>query len=219
MIIAFIIPFFIWINASSASPLGTLIEVCITCAETGAFVPDGLAVTLTGKTVTYGPVTLYTKDGCVSFGSGVEDGNYQVEWYWNTQFGKEVAINCSKIIWHFDFTVPNPVIVKYFEYEGLGTPIEGLDVDLILFELLPEAIPATVIASGTTDASGMVTFGGLYVEVCVEYKLRYFWGGVEYRTDVIHFAYDANGDLQVCYWEETNYLEPKSGGGKQSILG
>jgi len=60
MALGVFIPTFYFINNSS--PLGKWIEVSITCAETGAFVPDGLAVTAEGMGAME---TLYTVDGLV----------------------------------------------------------------------------------------------------------------------------------------------------------
>jgi hypothetical protein len=211
MVIAFIIPFFIWINASSASPLGKVIEVCITCAETGATIPDGLAVTLTNG-VTW---THYTVDGCVEFGSGIEDGTYIISFYWNEPFSYTVTIDCSQIVWHFDYTVPNPVIIKHFYYAL--TPDIPDDHPIVGLEVILKGPALTDSYIGTTDASGTVTFGGDIVEVCKVYELRYTWGGVLHTIGPIHFEYDTNGQLQVCVWEETNYLEPKSGGGFKKL--
>jgi len=205
LIVLTIIITIFWISLASASPLGKTIRVCVTCAETTDPVAEGLGITLwtsAGDKL----ATLYTgPKGCVEFGSGLPDGDYVITFYWNAAFRYEISIDCSQIVWQFDYRVPNPVIIKHFEYGDLGIPIEGLVV------YLDE--DGTDLVKLETDATGTVRFGGEWVDVCKVYHLEYMWGGVAYAEGPIHFEYDANGELQVCLWEKTNYLEPKSGGG------
>jgi len=185
-------------------PLGKYIDVGIFCAETEDPVPDGLAVRLTGMGH---DIQLYTASGHVLFGSGIPDGTYTLSWYWNGLYSYEVTIDCSQLTWHFDYCVPNPVIIKHFYYdishEGYP-PIVGLTVTL-----WEDGVPIT---SAVTDATGTVTFDGYWVDVCKEYYLRWTYGGVDAQEGPIHFAYDADGKLLQCAWEGFNYLEPKSGG-------
>jgi hypothetical protein len=191
------------IHIANASPLGKVIEVCLVCAETGEPIPDGFGVTLMDDMGT--PLTTeYTIAGCVEFGSGLPDGTYYITYYWNEPFRHEITIDCSQIIWHFDYRVPNPTITKHFLYSGLDIPIVGLEV------VLDE--DGVDIASAFTDASGTVVFGGALVDVCKVYTLEWMWGSDPYTEGPIHFEY-VSGELLVCAWEATNYLEPKSGGG------
>lgn len=187
-------------------PLGKWIDVGIYCAETEEPVPNGLAVRLVGEGYN---IIGFTKDGHVLFGSGLVDGTYVVSWYWNAPYEYEVTIDCSLITWYFDYYVPNPTITKHFYYETPYNgfpPIVGLKVTLV-----EDGVP---IASQVTDTTGTVFFGGDLVEVCKEYYLTWTYGGVDDSEGPIHFAYDEFGQLPVCAWEGTNYLEPKSGGGK-----
>jgi len=198
------IPIF-WFK-NNASPLDKWIEVSIFCAETEEPVPDGLAIRLVGQGY---DMTERTKAGTALFGSGLVDGTYTISWYWNGEYFKEVTIDCSKITWHFDYYVPNPTITKHFKYKtpyNNYPPIIGLDVSLYEDDVF--------IISLKTDETGTVFFGGLYIDVSKDYYLTWVWGGEPAQVGPIHFAYDADGKLQVCAWEETNFLEPKSGGGK-----
>jgi len=183
-------------------PLGKYVDVGIFCSETEVPVPDGLAVRLVGMGY---DITLRTKSGHVLFGSGIPDGTYTLSWYWNGEYTDTVTIDCSQITWHFDYYVPNPVIIKHFYYnishEGYP-PIVGLEVTL-----MEDGVP---IASQATDATGTVTFGGDLVDVCKEYYLTWTYGGTGASEGPIHFAYDADGKLLECVWEGSNYLEPKS---------
>jgi len=184
-------------------PLGKYIDVGIFCAETEEPVPDGLAVRLVGMGY---DITMRTVKGHVLFGSGIPDGTYTLSWWWNGPYEDTVTIDCSQITWHFDYYVPNPVIIKHFYYdishEGYP-PIVGLNVSL-----LENGVP---IAWQLTDATGTVTFGGDFVDVCKEYYLTWTYGGVDSNEGPIHFAYNADGKLLECVWEGYNYLEPKSG--------
>jgi len=205
LIVLTIIITIFWISLASASPLGKTIRVCVYCDETKDPVPQGLAINLFDKGGNI-LATLYTSpDGCVEFGSGLPDGEYVINFYWNQLYAYRIMIDCSQIVWQFDYYVPNPVIIKHFEYDGLGLPVVGVGVTLVEdgFNLL----------YSESDNTGTVVFNGEYVDVCKVYHLEYTYGGVAYSEGPIHFEYDANGKLQVCLWEKTNYLEPKSGGG------
>jgi len=198
---------FLWFenNNNHASPLGKYIDVGIFCEETEEPVPDGLAVRLVGQGF---DITLRTVNGRVLFGSGIPDGTYTISWFWNKAYSYEVTIDCSQITWYFDYYVPNPIIIKHFYYDLYHAhypPIVGLHVTL-----WENGIP---IASQLTDGTGTVRFDGYYIDVCKEYYLTWTWGGTDYQEGPIHFIYE-DGKLLVCVWEGTNYLEPKSGGGK-----
>lgn len=183
-------------------PLGKYIEVGIFCSETEEPVPDGFAVTLQGMGF---KDTKYTSSGLVKFGSGIPDGTYTLSWWWNGPYSYTITIDCSQITWHFDYYVPNPTIIKHFYYDikcDPSIPIVGLNVTLV-----ENGVP---IAWQLTDSTGTVTFGGNLVDVCKEYYLTWTYGGVGASAGPIHFAYDPNGKLLECVWEESNYLEPKS---------
>jgi len=196
-----------WVNPVSS--LGKYIQVCVFCQETEEPIPAGLAVTVEGQGY---KGTLYTNEkGCTGrFGSGLVDGNYAIQFYWNEPYSYDVTINCSKIVWSFNYHVPNPVIIKHFYYDlkcddGSYPPVVGLNVSLV-----ENSIP---IAWQLTDAKGTVMFDGHYVDVCKEYQLAWTWGGIGAiePTPTIHFGYE-DGKLLECLWEHTNYLEPKSDG-------
>lgn len=207
MIIAFIIPFFIWIKASSASPLGTYIKVCILCDETELPVAAGLRITITaadGSTQS----ALTGADGCTDWmGTGFTEGTYIISFYWNMQYEYPETIDSTQQEWTFTYEVPNPIIHKTFLYNLVDNPpVVGLEVILKGPALTDSYI-------GYTNASGMVTFGGDVVKVCTTYTLRWVWNGVVMEDGPIHFAY-TDGQLLECeIWLE-NFLEPKSGGGK-----
>lgn len=184
--------------------VGTYINVGVFCEDTRRPVPEGLAVTVTGEGFTG---TLYTDaQGYAGlFGSGLVDGTYVISFYWNGQYSYEVTIDCSQIVWTFDYYVANPVIIKHFVYDLEGyPPIEGLVVDLV-------DPTGAVVASATTDATGTVVFGGNFVSACVEYRLQWTWGSVLCSEGPIFFGY-TDGQLLECRWECTNYLEPKTCG-------
>jgi len=206
--------FFVIIPSVSSS--GKLIKVGVFCKETGLPVPFGLAVTVEGEGYMG---TLYTgEDGYTGvFGSGLVDGTYTISWYWNEPYSDTVTIDCSQIVWTFDYCVPNPVIIKHFVYDlndGTTPPKVGLEVNLYEYD----GPVGTLKATATTDATGTVMFGGDVVDVCKDYLLEYTWGGTTYTvppkgSDPIHFAY-TDGKLLVCSWEETNLLDPKDDGDK-----
>ncbi|MEM2566976.1 MAG: hypothetical protein QXH20_00680 [Candidatus Bathyarchaeia archaeon] len=186
-------------------PPAKWIKVTILCEETGVPVPDGLAVTIEGMGF---KDTKYTKDGTVLFGSGLIDGTYTISWYWGEPYSYTVTINCSKITWEFEYTVPNPQIIKHFYYDApyfKNAPVEGLKVTL-----LDGGAPVVTLE---TDETGTVVFDGRYVAVCHEYYLRWLWGGKEYIEGPIHFEYDKFGRLLELVWEGKNALEAKGGGG------
>ena len=187
----------------SASPqLGKCIEVGIFCQETQCPVPEGLAVTITGEG--FSETLLTQPDGYTcQFGSGLVDGTYLISFYWNGPYEYEVCIDCSQIVWTFDYCVPNPTITKHFVYDLVSyDPIVGLTVDLV------DAAGA-IVSSAVTDATGTVTFDGTIVTACQEYTLQWMWGGALQSEGPISFCY-TEGELLECCWEQTNYLEPKS---------
>lgn len=188
------------------SSLGKFIEVCIVCEETQDPI-EGLKITVTSADGSWSETRTTDGKGCSGrFGTGMPDGTYTIAWYWNEAYRNEVTINCSKIIWHYDYSVPNPVIIKHFKYDLEGwdyPPIAGLNVTLV-----EDGIEKTW---ALTDATGTVTFDGKHVVVCKSYQLMYWWGGTQYYVPepAIHFEM-VDGELLVCLWEETNYLSPKS---------
>lgn len=205
--IAFMIPFFIWIKFTFASPLGTYIKVCILCDETGQPVAPGLRITIAtpdGSTQS----ALTDVDGCTGWmGSGFTEGTYVITFYWNEEYRFEETIDCSQQEWVFTYRVPNPIIHKTFLYDLPGAPpVVGLRVELHDANGLIQAL--------FTDASGMVTFDGSLIEVCKDYWLKWTWNSIPGEEGPIHFGYDADGRLPECEISLTNYLEPKSGGGK-----
>jgi len=192
------IPIF-WFN-NNASPLGTYIEVCITCAETGTPI-EGLKISVSDLAGTFTDIKYTGADGCTGlFGSGYESGTYIIEWFWNELYSYTVEIDCSQAIWHFDYTVPNPTIIKHFEYD---LPEEGAIVGLSVSLYKDDAY----VESQLTDASGTVSWT---VDIEHTYYLAWTWNGEDARTLDIDIFYLVDGKLLDCTWEETNYLEPKS---------
>ncbi|MCS7124531.1 MAG: hypothetical protein NZ932_03850 [Candidatus Bathyarchaeota archaeon] len=189
-------------------PPGKWIEVTILCEETGKPIPDGLAVKCEGP-MNFADIK-FTKNGKVLFGSGVIDGTYVISWTWcGKLWSRTVTIDCSKLIWQFEYKVPNPKIIKHFYYDAPyfdNPPIAGLDVTLY--------VGTTPVVTLKTDDTGTVVFDGKYVEVGKEYYLKWLWGGVEETEGPITFKYDDFGRLMNCVWEGKNYLKPKGGGGE-----
>jgi len=187
------IPIF-WFN-NNASPLGTYIYVQFTCEQTGESIV-GLDVYLYDSLGQGAGFSTTNKTGWVMFGSGLESGTYTIEWIWcDGPHSEKVTIDCSKQDWIYRYTVLNPEVHKTFLYdlpeEGA---IEGLDVELVGYGIK------------TTNADG-------YVEWVVDWqfadtKLTWTWNGVPASESVL------KADFVDCVWEDVNYLEPKSGGGK-----
>lgn len=215
MIIAFIIPFFIWIKASSASPLGTYIIVCVYCAEQTDVGIEGVEVKVSGD---FGFDTKFTgPDGCTDrFGSGYPVGTYTVSFMWNgVEQSKEVTVTCEKAEWLVEFYVPNPTIIKHFIYKTIGGVVtENFAVELWEDTDGDENVDV-LVATAWTGETGTVTFGGDIVEVCKIYYLKYTWNEVEHTVGPIHFT--AVGCKTSIVWEDTNELEPKSGGGYKKL--
>ena len=47
------------------------------------------------------------RTGTVSFGSGIPDGTYRMNWtYGGKSYDEAFTINCSKLVWHFDNLLP-----------------------------------------------------------------------------------------------------------------
>lgn len=195
-----IIPLFL---VPSASPLGTYIQVHVQCEQTQTPIA-GLPVTLKhpdGTTISTMPTNA---DGCAGpFGSGLQDGDYIVEFYWADTFSYPVSINCTQIRWNFSYEVCNPQIIKHFYYDlndGSQPPVTGLNVSLYEDDVFN--------AWQLTDATGTVSW---VVDVCHDYALKYMWGGVQYtepEAGYIHFDVPPAS----LTWEAWNGLEPKSEG-------
>jgi len=186
------------------------IKVRVFCEETGSQVPAGLKVSVSDLAGTFTDIKYTGANGTGWFGSGYPDGTYIIKFYWCGERTYEVIIDCTKQYWVFDYYVPNPTITKTFLYDIDGyPPVVGLEVSLYRGEEL--------VVSLETDDTGTVVFDGQYVAVCEDYYLKYSWGSTECTEGPIHFAY-ADGELRVCLWEKTNYLEPKGGGDEKLRL-
>jgi hypothetical protein len=194
----------------TASPLGIYIYAEVTCEQTGEPI-EGLEVTLSG--MGYGPVPMLTNAEGVAgpWGSGLIDGTYVIEYFWCECQTVEVTINCSKIDWWVHITVPNPRIIKHSYYDtkyfGGCPPVVGLN-----YTLFEDGVP---VAWNLSDQTGTVVFDGHIVRVCHEYQLGYTWGGTQYLepSTPIHFGCPP----ECLVYEFNNFLEPKSGGGKNIV--
>ena len=196
--------FFVFPLSLACPQVGKYIEVGVFCRDTQCPVPAGLAVTVTGNGF---KETLYTDGSGYAglFGSGLVDGEYTISFWWNGEYTDTVTIDCSQIVWTFDYVVPNPVIIKHFVYDLEGyPPVVGLNVDLV-------DASGTVVASSVTDGTGTVVFDGTVVAAETSYWLQWLWGSVVQQEGAIVFPY-VNGQLLGNVIELTNYLSPKTCG-------
>lgn len=214
MLATAIISAFLLISSMSVFPLGTYINVHVACYQ------DGSAISGLPVTVTYVPPsavggwsytqTLSTGVNGVAgpFGSGLIAGAYQISYMWNGTQSSSVIVNGTKEYWTFNFTVPNPEIIKHFVYSvnsKVKPPVVGLTVELF------NATSGKELTSAVTDSTGTVIFN---VDVGQNYYMAYSWEGAAYReplgTSVITFNLPITNE-SCLVWQATNNLEPISG--------
>ena len=183
------IPIF-WIN-NNASPLGKYIHIQFTCFQTEK--------PIVGLPVTMGLETHNTDaEGWVIFGSGFASGTYTYTFEWlGVSYSREVTIDCTKKDWYYYEELVNPEVHKTFLIDTPNNgypPVEGLDV--------------TLVGYGTkkTDAKGYVAW--ILDYPFGDYTLEWTWNSIP-ASEPVYWV-----DFVEGVWSKTNYLKPKSGGGK-----
>jgi len=137
------------------------------------------------------------------FGSGLVDGDYLIHYLWCDDYNVPVTISCDQITWIFDYCVPNPTITKHFMVDLNAGPVPKEGLPVTLYE------DGVFVSTEVTDAFGTVTWDGYVVGVCHDYTLEWTYGGITSTEGPIHFGCPPD----CLTWEQTNLLEPKSGGG------
>jgi len=129
---------------------------------------------------------------------GLPDQTYTIAWYWQGNYmEEEFQIDCSQIIWEFTNVVDYWTVSKTFYYDTVPPePIVGLHVTMNGFE-------------GYTDETGTVVFSNVKAG---SYTIEWLWGGVT-KTEAVEIGFQTPTPVEL-----TNYLEPKSGGGKYLYL-
>jgi len=166
----------------------------------------GLQVNLTDAegNLLYSAIT--NEQGIVSFGSGLPDGTYIIEWNWcGEHYSEEVTINCTHIIWEFTNYLPAKTINKWFYYDlpnwtPAYPPVVGLHVNLTDSK-------GNLCGQGITNDEGLVTF----IVPDGTYTIRWMWGGEAYSEEI-------TVTCDQCVYDVENYLQAKGGGGIINVL-
>jgi len=138
--------------------------------------------------------TLHTDEtGTVTF-VGYPDGTYKLTWMWQgVAYEEFVDIRCEKIVWEFWNELPYWTVEKTFYYDTVPPePISHLPVTMNGW-------------SGVTDKNGLVVFSNVPAG---SYTIEWVWGG-QTQSEYIEIGFQIPSPVVL-----TNYLEPKSGGGK-----
>jgi len=127
---------------------------------------------------------------------GLHDGTFTIEYSWQgTKRYETVRIDCTRFVWEFTNEVPYWTVIKTFYYDTQPPlPISHLKVTLDGREAL-------------TDETGTVVFDGVKAG---KYVIAWVWGG-EPQSEMVEIGFQTESPVVL-----TNFLEPKSGGGKKS---
>jgi len=128
-------------------------------------------------------------EGTVTF-SGLPDGTYTFEWYWQGEHYSEMfRINCEQLVWEFWNEVPYWTVIKTFYYNTVPPiPVSHLAVTMNGY-------------SGITDETGTVVFSNVKAG---SYTIAWVWGGVQ-QTEDLEIDFQTPTPIEL-----TNYLPPKS---------